>query len=142
MRNGHGTRQLEKGVYIFVDVGYLKWEVLQCGLKTSSEPGYGEWKTRMDSVRKYIKCYFGRLKQCFRVLKVLNNFRKKVNIDDMMFYLVAIQNIILEWKVATNEYQSWWLQENWQKINLAAVPDINWIELERTIDLAEEEDTI
>ena len=96
---------MEKGVYIIFDGGYLEGEVLQCGLKSSSEPGYGEWRTRMESVRKDIECYFGRLKQRFRVLKVPNNFRKKVNIDDMMFTLVAIQNMILEWKVATNEYQ-------------------------------------
>ena len=68
---------MEKGVYIIVDGGYLKWEVLQCGLKSSSEPGYGEWRTIMESVRKDTECYFGRLKQRFRVLKVPNNFRKK-----------------------------------------------------------------
>ena len=91
----------------------------------------------MESVRKDIECYFGRLKQRFRVLKVPNNFRKKVNIDDMMFTLVAIQNMILEWKVATNEYQSWELQANWKNINLAAVPEMNWINLEHAIDLTE-----
>ena len=42
MRNVQGELQLEKGIYIIVDGGYLKWEVLQCGLKKSSEPGYGE----------------------------------------------------------------------------------------------------
>ena len=42
MRNEQGERQLEKGVYIIVDGAYLKWEILQCGLKSSSEPGYGE----------------------------------------------------------------------------------------------------
>ena len=94
----------------------------------------------MESVRKDIECYFGRLKQRFRVLKVPNNFRKKVNIDDMMFTLVDIQNMILEWKVATNEYQSWELQANWPNINLATVPEMNCIELEHAIDLAEKED--
>ena len=94
----------------------------------------------MESVRKDIECYFGRLKQRFRVLKVPNNFRKKVNIDDMMFTLVAIQNMILECKVATNEYYSWELQENWQNVNPAAVPEINWIDLEHALDLVEEGD--
>ena len=55
----------------------------------------------------------------------------------MMFTLVAIQNMILEWKVATNEYQSWELQANWQNINMATVPEMNWIKLEHAIDLAE-----
>ena len=77
MRNEQGARQLEKGVYIIVDGGHLKWEILQCGLKTSSKPGYGEWQTRMESVRKYIECYFGSLKHRFRVLKVPDNSRKK-----------------------------------------------------------------
>ena len=60
----------------------------------------------------------------------------------MMFTLVAIQNMILEWKVATNEYQSWELQANWHNINMATVPEMNWIKLEHAIDLSEEEDTI
>ena len=94
----------------------------------------------MESVRKDIEFYFGRLKQSFRVLKVPNSFRKKVIVDDMMFTLVAIQNKILEWKVATNEYQSWELQANWTNINPAAVPEMNWIELGHALDLAEEED--
>ena len=59
MRNEQGELQLEKGIYIIVDGGYLKWEVLQCGLKSSSEPRYGEWRTIMESVRKDIECYFG-----------------------------------------------------------------------------------
>ena len=42
IRNEQGERKLDNGVYSIVDGGYLKWEVLRCGLKTSSEPTYSE----------------------------------------------------------------------------------------------------
>jgi len=140
IRSEQGGKVYEKGVHIIVDGGYLKWEVLQCGLKTSSEPGYSEWRKRMESVRKDIECYFGRLKQRFKVLKNPILFHQKCNIDDMMFTLVAIQNMILDWKVETNEYQSWEVQANWQTINPSALPESNWSELQQALILAESED--
>ena len=39
VRNELGERSMDKGIYIIIDGGYLKWEVLQCGLKHLSEPG-------------------------------------------------------------------------------------------------------
>ena len=69
IRNEQGEKSMERGLYIIVDGGYLKWEVLQCGLKTSSEPGYSDWRTRMESVRKDIECYFDELSSVLRCSK-------------------------------------------------------------------------
>ena len=68
----------------------------------------------MESVRKDIKCYFGRLKQRFKVLRTPNLLKDKVKIDNMMFSIVAIQNMLLDYKVAAEEMQSWSVQFKWQ----------------------------
>ena len=113
-----GVRSMEKGVYVICDGGYLQWDVLQCGLKHSSDSGYNEWRKRVESVRKYIECYFGRLKKRFKILKTPNHFRKKFQIDNMMFTIVSIQNMILELNISSKEYQSWDVKLKWQKVNL------------------------
>ena len=78
VRNEVGQRSMKKKMFIIVDGRYLKWEVLQCGLKSSSEDNYNEWRKRLESVRKDIECYFGCLKQRFKVLMIPNTFRKKI----------------------------------------------------------------
>ena len=140
VRNELGERSMEKGIYLIVDGGYLKWEVLQCGLKHSSEPGYSEWRKRMESVRKDIECYFGRLKQRFKVLKIPNNFRKKKEIDDMMFTLVALQNMILQFDVEMQEFQSWDVQLKWQSVNISEIPEENIDRVLHALEVAENED--
>ena len=140
VRNEDGTRSMEKGIYIIVDGGYLKWEVLQCGLKSSSENNYNEWRKRLESVRKDIECYFGRLKQRFKVLKIPNNFRKKHQIDNMMFTLVAMQNMILDFDVGMEEYQSWAVQLKWQQANVSGTSEETLGEVLQSLEDAEEED--
>ena len=58
-----GSRLVTKCVYLIVDGGYLKWKCLQCGLRASSALEYIMWRKRMESIRKDIECFFGRLKQ-------------------------------------------------------------------------------
>ena len=102
------------GAYLIVDGGYLRWKCLQCGLKHSSDEDYVLWRQKMESVRKDIECYFGRLKQRFKVLRTPNLLRDKLKIDNMMFSIVAIQNMLLDYKVATEEMRSWSVQFKWQ----------------------------
>ena len=85
-----GTSFFTKGVYLIVDGGYLRWKCLQCGLKHSSDEDYVLWRQRMESLRKDIQCYFGHLKQRFRVLRTPNLLTDKVKIHNMMFSVVAI----------------------------------------------------
>ena len=68
----------------------------------------------MESVCKDIECYFGRLKQRFKVLRTPNLLKDKLKIDNMMFSIVAIQNMLLDYKVATEEMRSWSVQFKWQ----------------------------
>ena len=68
----------------------------------------------MESARKDIECYFGRLKQRFKVLRTPNLLKDKLKINNMMFSIVAIQNMLLDYKVATEEMRSWSVQFKWQ----------------------------
>ena len=76
--NDQGIHTLPKGTYLIVDGGYHKWEILQFGVKSSSDPKYAEWRKKMELVRKDIECYFGRLKQRFKLLKIPNHLKKRV----------------------------------------------------------------
>jgi len=88
-RDKAGMRSLSRGAYLIVNGSYLRWKVLQCGLRDYSDPNYVEWRRRMESVRKDIECYFGRLKQRFKILRIPNLILKKEKNDNMMFTLVA-----------------------------------------------------
>ena len=94
----------------------------------------------MESVQKDIECYFGRLKQRFKLLKIPNNFRKKKQIDDMMFTLVALQNMILQFDVEMQEFQSWDVQLNWQNVNISGIPEENVDKVLHALEVAEDED--
>jgi hypothetical protein len=71
----------------------------------------------MESVQKDIECYFGRLKQQFKILKTPILLHKK-KIDDMIFTIVAIQNIILDYMTAADFHASWMVQLNWQQVDM------------------------
>ena len=109
-----GSSYFSKGAYLIVDGGYLKWKCLQCGLKHSSEEDYVLWRRKMESVRKDIECYFGRLKQRFKVLRIPNLLTDKNQIDNMMFTIVAIQNMLLDYTLVAEEIRSWSVQLKWQ----------------------------
>ena len=127
-----------KGAYLIVDGGYLRWKCLQCGLNSSSDENYVEWRRKMESVQKDIECYFGRLKQRFKVLKTPIMIRNKERIDNMMFALVAIQNMILDYSIAAEEITSWEVQLNWQKIS--EKNEQSYEEIMKSLELAEKED--
>ena len=114
----NGDRTMMQGAYLIVDGGYVRWKCLQCGLRSSSDDDYIDWRRRMESVRKDIECYFGRLKQRFKILKIPNLFKSKKKIDDMIFTIVAIQNMLLDYSIAAEVHTSWTVQLAWQRVNI------------------------
>ena len=68
----------------------------------------------MEPVRKDIECYFGCLKQRFKVLRIPNLLTDKTQIDNMMFTIVAIQNMLLDYALVAEEIRSWSVQLKWQ----------------------------
>jgi len=105
-----------EGAYLIVDGGYLRWKCLQCGLKSHSDEKYVKWRKKLESVRKDIECFFGRLKQRFKILKIPNLLQDKTKIDNLVFALFAIQNMIMDHKIARDEMSNWTIQWKWQEL--------------------------
>ena len=57
-----------RGAYLIIDNGSAKWRIMQCPIKFSTNENELRWSTRLESVRKDIECFFGRLKARFRIL--------------------------------------------------------------------------
>ena len=92
----------------------------------------------MESIRKYIECFFGRLKQRFKILRTPILLRNKTDIDNMVFAIVAIQNMIQDHKVVAEEISSWEVQHNWMKVDTPGLRTFE--EVMESLTLAEEED--
>ena len=58
----------------------------------------------------------------------------------MMFTLVALQNMILNFVVGMQEYQSWTVQLKWQQANMSGTTEETIDEVLQSLDDAEEED--
>ena len=93
----------------------------------------------MESVRKDIECYFGCLKQKFNILRIPNLIKKRKKIYNMMFTLVAIQNMLLDYSIVNEEMTSWGIQLKWQKIDFTE-EKYSVDELLNNLALAENED--
>ena len=91
---GDGLQRRHKGLWLMVDQGYHRWKVLQCPLAMTTDPAKLQWSQALESCRKDVECFFGRLKGRFRCLKLPCNFKYKVEIDNMFFTCVILQNII------------------------------------------------
>lgn len=82
------------GPYIIVDGGYHKWWCLQCPFKHATDPDQVAWSKWVESVRKDVECFFGRLKARFRVLKRPIELRKKEQVDNLFFCCIIVQNML------------------------------------------------
>jgi len=67
VRTGPGACDVEmvEGAYLIIDGGYHKWAATQAAAKVTTSLNYTAWRTRVESVRKDIECFFGRLKARF-----------------------------------------------------------------------------
>ena len=64
-----GAEREVRGAWFITDNGYPRWRILQAPIKSCSTRHEMKWATRIESVRKDVECFFGRLK--IRYLKPL-----------------------------------------------------------------------
>ena len=107
------VRGRSRGAWLIVDPGYHQWEATQAASKVTTASDYAEWRARMESVRKDIECFFGRMKSRFRVLKTPMSFHKKVHVDNTFFTCVALQNILHDWDKVANNLTTWEVTMEW-----------------------------
>lgn len=96
-KDADGAEETEKGAWLLIDGGYHKWAVTQAASKMRSDPDYVAWRKQMESVRKDIECFFGRMKARWRMLKTPISFHDKDHVDNAFFTCVGLQNIIHDW---------------------------------------------
>ena len=100
---GGGRVQTHKGLWIMVDQGYHRWRVLQCPLPYTVDPDRRQWSRALESCRKDVECFFGRLKSRFRCVKIPCNFWYKDEVDNMFITCCILQNIILAHDAQTTD---------------------------------------
>jgi hypothetical protein len=90
-----GTKFLVRGAYLISDNGYAKWRMLQAPIKSSSSLDELKWSTRLESVRKDVECFFGRLKIRFRILRSRILFHKQKCVDNVFVAACIMHNMLL-----------------------------------------------
>lgn len=75
----------------------LKWRVLieptKCPVN-KQDTMFSKW---LESVRKDVECFFGRVKGRFRILKLPLLFRQKIHIDNIWFTCCILHNLLHEY---------------------------------------------
>ena len=110
-----GEFKMDKGAWLAIDGGYHKWAATQAASKVRSDEGYAEWRKQMESVRKDIECFFGRMKARWRMLKTPISFHDKEDIDNAFMTCVGLQNILLDWDKEAGESRlsTWEVGVDW-----------------------------
>ena len=93
---------------------------------------------RWNRFGKILNVFFGRLKQRFRMLRTPNLLSDKRNIDNMMFSIIAVQNMVHDYVQAAEEMRSWSVQLKWQLCD--AQNPVSISEFQETLRVAQMED--
>lgn len=97
LRGKDGKKFHRHGVWVMVDGGYLKWAVTMAASKTDCSPAYSAWRSKLESIRKDVECFFGRLTSRFRILRYAIQLHSKEQIDNVFFTCVTLQNMLHDW---------------------------------------------
>jgi hypothetical protein len=91
------TETVHQRPYLIVDGGYHKWACLICGLKNRLTDEEENWSRRMESVRKDVECFFGRLKGRFRMLKLPILLHHLEDVENVFFTACILHNMLLSY---------------------------------------------
>ena len=90
-----GTESIVRGPYLITDNGYAKWRIIQCPIKFCTDESELRWSSRLESVRKDVECYFGRLKARFRILQSNTLFHHQHKVDNVFIASSILHNMNL-----------------------------------------------
>ena len=83
------------GGWFITDNGYTKVRSMQCPIKSPSTFKEYDWSARLESTRKDVECFFGRLKTRFQLLWTRINFRRQVSKVETVFHAACILHNML-----------------------------------------------
>lgn len=90
-----GATHVEHGYWLACDNGYPDWPFMVAPVSVTLSADLRRWSRMMESVRKDIECFFGRLKKRFGIL-LRWRFHSTDLLNEVMFTCAAIHNFILE----------------------------------------------
>ena len=90
-----GDKYTSTGPYLITDNGYAKWRIMQCPIKFRTNESELRWSSRLESVRKDVEYYFGRLKAGFRILQSNNLFHHQHKVDNVFISSSILHNMNL-----------------------------------------------
>ena len=94
LHRADGSEIVRNGVWVMVDGGYLEWVVTMAASKDDADEVYVAWRSKWESVRKDIECFFGRMKKRFRILKMAIELHKKHQVDNVFLTCVTLMNML------------------------------------------------
>lgn len=97
VRKRDGTLLQHKGGYVITDNGYHHWKMFCCPWKIHSEIMHLRWSRWIESCRKDVECFFGRLKMRFRCLLNPIYMKDESDIDNMFITCCILHNMLLSW---------------------------------------------
>lgn len=84
-----------RGPYLIIDNGYAKWRIMQCPIKFCINDRELRWTSRLESVRKDVEYFFGRLKARFRILQSNILFHQQHKVDNVFVASSILHNMNL-----------------------------------------------
>lgn len=90
-----GSESLVTGPYLITDNGYARWRIMQCPIKCCTNAKELRWSCRLESVRKDVECFFGRLKARFRILRSDILFHHQYKVDNVFVASSILHNMNL-----------------------------------------------
>jgi hypothetical protein len=97
LQNKEGISKEHKGAYLISDNGYHKWKQFTCPYKFSPDEHVSRWSRWVESTRKNVECFFGRLKMRFKCLLNPIWISNDNQIDDLFISCTILHNMLLTW---------------------------------------------
>lgn len=94
-RDSNGNELLNHGFYLLCDGGYHQWGCLISPISIPLDDNQRSFSKRIESVRKDIECFFGRLKKRFRIFATGYRMRDLAKLDDIFRICCAMHNSLL-----------------------------------------------
>lgn len=91
-----GASYINRGLYLIVDGGYVDCRCLQRPCPASLDPAELAWSDHLESIRKDVECFFGILKQRFRIISQSCLLRNMEHMLQTFKACCAIHNMILD----------------------------------------------
>ena len=86
-----------RGFYVMCDGGYHQWPETISGAKSTSDRKLAKFSAWLESQRKDVECFFGRLKKRFRILRIPMLFDSLTHIENVFKFCAALHNMLLSY---------------------------------------------